>query len=268
MSEFYERLKCKEQRQEITLVFAGTGVNFWHYYPFLKQFSLEELSDFKNIYCISGGAVVVWCYCLSHLGLFDEQSIFRYDYYLRRLNHNTVFGRLIKLIGNHYLYDTKELASQIDKFACKKARELTFDDFVLKNFTCLAHDDLNNKLLYLNAHTFPKLNMGDALSSLTFPRKVFGRNLCRPIDFSTLYISDFEFADREIKKQFKDDLSQEANVYWLNMYQNKLSENRQYIKISTEKYIKAGQLYDFLALLIGIPNSRHHKVSQRYFAGS
>src|SRR5579859_6233049 len=52
-----EHTSSPEARANTVLVLSGTGVNMWHYYQFLRQFSLQALSEFSHIYGISGGAV-------------------------------------------------------------------------------------------------------------------------------------------------------------------------------------------------------------------
>ncbi len=55
-------LQEPKDRQSVVLVFAGTGINFWTYYPILQEFSLPDIRDFAGVYGISGGAGSAWIY--------------------------------------------------------------------------------------------------------------------------------------------------------------------------------------------------------------
>ena len=46
----------KTERHRCVLILGGTGINFWQYAPFLKQLSLQELKEFKAVYCVSGSS--------------------------------------------------------------------------------------------------------------------------------------------------------------------------------------------------------------------
>src|SRR5262245_48122302 len=83
-AELIAQLRSQDSRERSVLVFRGTGVNAWHYYPFLRHFSLQELSQFAAIYGVSGGAAIVWFYTLAQSGLFDEATGLDFDRIIRK----------------------------------------------------------------------------------------------------------------------------------------------------------------------------------------
>ncbi len=183
---FNDQLRSPElhdpnRRRNSVLIFYGTGVSMWHYYPFLRQFSLEDLQEFYALYGISGGASALWCYGLSLMKLFDASQIINFDSELRSLNTGTVIHRIFRLLMNRYVYDTNKLAQRIESFASPSAQRIKFSDYPLKNFTVIGFDPVNQEPLFFNARSHPDLKMGDVMASLSCPRNLWRQRLCKPI---------------------------------------------------------------------------------------
>ena len=258
------KLHEKKQREKSVLIFYGTGVNAWHYYPFLRQFSLQDLQDFRAIYGISGGAVCLWYYGLSFLGLFDSKRISRFDGELRSLNEKIIFLRLFQFIANRYVYDTSRLARQIESFACPEASAIQFAEYPLSNFTAIGYDDVNKCPLFLNAKSHPRLPMGDVMASLAFPRQIFGRKLCSPIFYSGFSISDIDFAGRGIRSGVIAELKRrhvQDDIYICNIFFGKREGNIAYIDCGHDRFPRLGQLFDLALFLLNIPNRRIEQAS-------
>lgn len=252
-----QQLTSAESRADSLLVFGGTGVNLWVYYPFLRQFSLDQLSEFRGIYGISGGASCVWYYVLEQMGLFDSASIANYESALRTLNRGSVFSRLWGLIRNTYIYQTRYLADGIEQLACPTARRLKFSEFALKNFYAVAYDFINNSLLLLNNSTSPMLQMGDAMASLAAPERIGGRRFGKPLSFDGFGITDIDFANSDIRNEFKHILkAQQAKVFWLNVAFSSTKNEFTYVKVPTNRWPRVTQLTDLLMFFGNIPNKR------------
>ena len=261
-NELLARLGSSEVRKASILVLGGTGISMWTYYPFLRHFSLSELAEFSAIYGISGGAACLWYYGLQQIGLFEDTHIVDYEPAIRTLNNGTVCGRLWGLMRNSYIYETQRLADGIEKLASPKGRHLTFSEFPLANFTAAAHDYINHRLILLNRTATPTLSMGDAMASVSAPRVLFGRRFSRPIRFAKFGISDLDFAGAALRGQFKALVKAEDRpIYWLNIYFSADKDHVTYVKLSRDRWPRAGQLYDMLMFFCGIPNTRLYSAS-------
>jgi hypothetical protein len=251
-------------RTRSVLVFSGTGFSMWKYLPFLQQFSLSQLSEFRHIYGISGGASCLWYYVLSQMGLFDTVKIKSYESAMRTLNKDSILQRLWKLTTNSFIYETQELADGIENFASTRARHLTFSEFPLTNFTAVGHDYVQNSVQYLNQQTAPNLNMADAMAALSSPRLIRNRRFCNPIHFDNFNISDFDFAGSGLRQVFKEHLvSQyaECSIYWLNIFFGGQKSPITYVKVGAELFPRVGQMLDLAAFFCGIPNARIYRRS-------
>ena len=79
-----KELAQRDRRREAVLVFRGTGFNIWHYLPFLRNFSLNELSEFQALYAVSGASLLLWLYCLIERGTITDSVAAEYDTVMRR----------------------------------------------------------------------------------------------------------------------------------------------------------------------------------------
>jgi hypothetical protein len=254
-----EHTSSPEARANTVLVLSGTGVNMWHYYQFLRQFSLQALSEFSHIYGISGGAVCAWFRVLEHMGLFDQASIATYEPLIRTLNHQRLPRRLWNLVKNTYIYESSDLANGVERIACREARTMTFAQLPLRNFTAIALDLRTNMPFHLSLDSVPTFPMADAMAALSSPGTIAGRRFCRPLEIDSFLLSDFDFAPRPLRRCFKSQLLEqhrEARVLWLNVYFSAAKGNVTYVKINKDRYPRLGQLWDGTALFLGLPNRR------------
>ena len=252
-------LQEKVRREKSVLIFYGTGVSIWHYYPFLQQFSLRQLQDFRAIYGISGGAVCLWFYVFSLVGLFDDRRISMFDVEIRSLNDEALLHRLSKFIANQYVYDPTRLIHRIESFACPKARTIQFSEYPLSNFTAIGYDDINSRPIFLNAESHPRLPMVDAMASLSLPSNIFGRKLCKPIAYGGFSISDIDFAGRNVRRAVVSDLKRkhtQDDIYICNIFFGKRDGNTTYIDCGHDRFPRLGQIFDLTLFLLNIQNRR------------
>lgn len=108
--EYVARLRSGEWRKRSVLVFRGTGLNAWHYYSFLKNFSLSELSEFAAIYGVSGGAAIVWFYVLAQCSLFDDAAGQNFDRIIRStMNAPGLRARLRRIVRRQLPYNEEDI---------------------------------------------------------------------------------------------------------------------------------------------------------------
>lgn len=108
--EYVARLRSGEWRKRSVLVFRGTGLNAWHYYSFLKNFSLSELSEFAAIYGVSGGAAIVWFYVLAQCSLFDDAAGRNFDRIIRStMNAPGLRARLRRIVRRQLPYNEEDI---------------------------------------------------------------------------------------------------------------------------------------------------------------
>ncbi len=100
----------KLARKSTVLVVCGTGTNAWHPYGFLRQFSMEELLDFKAIFGISGGSCTYYARIMESRGSFSDERIAQFDeIWSRHLNRGDVTDKVIRLVSGRYLFHTQDL---------------------------------------------------------------------------------------------------------------------------------------------------------------
>jgi hypothetical protein len=131
-------LEEEEARRQTVLWLRGTGINAWHYYGFLRHFSLEQLGQFRRIICVSGGAAVFWIYVLSLMNHFDEMLIDRYDETLRCvMNRNGILHRTVRVLSLRSPYLASQQLALLAELVSKEAFAWTWGQFPLKNFRVL-----------------------------------------------------------------------------------------------------------------------------------
>ena len=92
-------LSSSKNRTATVIVFGGTGLNFWHYFPIAQQFTVTELKEFAAIYGISGGAGPVWLRYLDDAGFFRKDLLNQFDQLIRsNFNSKPRNQKAIKLI--------------------------------------------------------------------------------------------------------------------------------------------------------------------------
>lgn len=246
-------------RQKSVLLLDGTGVSMWHYLAFLRQFSLQDLSEFAGIYGISGGAASSFIYGLSFTPLFDETRLDEYDQHLRAINKRSLPLRCWKLLSNDWIYDTQDLADSVVAFTSPEARNLTFREFPLQNYTVVGFDDVNSRPILVNSSTHPEVRMVDALASVSLPRRAFGRRLCRPIPFDGFGICDLAFTGTAARQKVMADISGRHNgcrLYVCNLFRHKSSGQVRYLKFGRDRLPGLSQYRDLLLFFLNLPNPR------------
>jgi hypothetical protein len=265
--EYVARLRSRDWRERSVLVFRGTGLNAWHYYPFLKNFSLSEMSEFSAIYGVSGGAAIVWFYVLAQCGLFDDAAGRNFDWIIRStMNACGPRARLRRIIGRQLPYNEEDIGRFLSSLPAKEARNLTFAESKLPNFTVVAHNKRNDGLLLINAHTHPKARVLDVLSQAGTPRTLHpdtaGRHEGQEV------ISDFDFAGGAAKRAFQRHLEThqaQQRVYQINMLRDAVENGTVFVKVCADRMPRWSQAMDLVLLLLGVPNSHYRTTFEKTY---
>ena len=256
--EYVARLRSAEWRKRSVLVFRGTGLNAWHYYSFLKNFSLSELSEFAAIYGVSGGAAIVWFYVLAQCSLFDDAAGRNFDRIIRStMNAAGLRARLRRIVRRQLPYNEEDICRFLSSLPAKKARNLTLAESALRNFTVVAHDKRNDELLLLTAHTHPDSRMLDVLSQAGTPS---GLDPTARRGGEAPVISDFDFAGGAVKQAFQCHLETHRahlTVYQVNMLRDALEEGTVFVKVCADRMPRWSQAMDLVLLFLGLPNSHY-----------
>jgi hypothetical protein len=262
-----KELRSRSGRENAVLVLRGTGLNCWHYYPWLRQFEPEELAEFRAIYGISGGAVVLWFYCMACEGHFDPALVPRFDRLMRRLmNRYDPVQRVRRMLSGSYPYDMEDGYRILTRLVSPKALEQTFHDFSLRNFSVVGYDERSERLLLLNAETAPQFALSRVLSYVVTTSIAWGRPFCARPEYHGTLLADYEFACPQIKQQFRDHLRTqhaENRIYQINIMRNRDDGNMRFVKVCADSFPKMGQAYDFLLFFLGIANSRYYQAFAR-----
>jgi hypothetical protein len=260
MKDDLRRLFSRESRQDTVLVIRGTGLNFWHYFPLLRQFTLEDLREFRGIYAVSGGAAAIWFYCLAQEQLLMVDGT-AYDRLLRKImNRYRLFPRMWKYLRNQYTYFAEDNLTLIKHMVAPEAMTQTLSQLPLRNLVIVAHDEQQGRQLLLRPDTHPEFGMAEVISRIGTRSAVGGKKLCARTEYCGLYIADFELATHDVKKQLHQHLiSEQADmaIYQINIFRNGARGDIRYVKICRDRFPGLGQLQDFVLLYLGIPNSRY-----------
>jgi hypothetical protein len=262
MSGMTTGLQSKAVRERAVLVLRGTGLNIWHYQGFLKNFSLQELAEFRAIYGISGGAVALWFYVLGHLGLFDETVVVDFDRLMRSvMNHYNLVTRLWKMATKTHAYQAEDNLRLLLLLTSPKAAHQTLRDFPLPNFSVVAHEQISDSLLLIDAEAYPHFSIPKVLSYVvTTSATTKGIPLVAREPYQGLSISDFDFANTKTKQQFRHFLSTKHSsdrVFQINILRSGSEANTTYVKVSTDRSPRIRQAFDFILFFLGIPNRRY-----------
>jgi hypothetical protein len=260
MNDELERLFSRESRQEMVLVIRGTGLNFWHYFPFLHHFTVEDLQEFRAIYAVSGGAAAIWFYCLAQEQLLMVDGT-AYDHLLRQtMNRYRVLPRMWKYLRNQYTYFAEDNLTLIKRMVAPEAMTQTLSQLPLRNLVIVAHDEQQGQQLLLRHDTHPELEMAEIVSRIGTRSAAWGRKLCARTEYRGLYIADFELAAQDVKKQLHQHLileHAERAIYQINIFRDGTRGGVRYVKVCRDRFPRLGQLQDFVLLYLGIPNSRY-----------
>jgi len=250
-------------RKNTVLIFGATGINFWYYYPLVRQFSLEELKEFKAVYGISGGAASYWLYCLARRNHSYEDRVSQFDILMRqKLNRYGIIKKLGRLIKNEYIYSGSDLLSLMSEFVSPEAMEYTFHDFEMENYHVLGHDFHSNQLIVFSRENTPGIPIAHAIAGSVFPRRIGNKMFCRGTE-EYPYISDIEFADKKLKRNFFNSINEHYrgnNIFYFNLYKTEKKDNINKIKVPRTRYPNKEQITDLLLAFFNLPNSRYKKV--------
>ena len=265
--EYVAKLGSREWRERSVLVFRGTGLNAWHYYSFLKNFSLSELSEFAAIYGVSGGAAIVWFYVLAQCGLFHDAKGKNFDRIIRStMNAAGLRARLRRVIRQQLPYDEEDIARFLSSLPAKEARNLTFAESRLPNFTVVAHDKQKDSLLLIDAHTHPRVRVLDVLSQAGTPRTVHPETPKQ--DEERQVISDFDFAGGAVKRAFQRHLEThqaQRNIYQVNMIRDAVDNGTVFVKVCADRMPRLSQAMDLVLLFLGLPNSHYRTTFEKSY---
>jgi len=266
--EYVARLRSREWRERSVLVFRGTGLNAWHYYSFLKNFSLSELSEFAAIYGVSGGAAIVWFYVLAQRSLFDDTAGRNFDRIIRStMNAPGLRARLQRIARRQLPYNEEDIGRFLSSLPAKEARNLTFAASALPNFTVVAHEQRNDELLLLDAHTHPEARMLDVLSQAGTPREI-NPETARERGNAQV-ISDFDFAGGAVKQAFQRHLElHRANlrIYQVNMLRDAVENGTVFVKVCADRMPRWSQAMDLVLLFLGLPNSHYRTTFEKSYS--
>jgi hypothetical protein len=255
-------LNTEGARRRTVLWLRGTGINAWHYYGFLKQFSLEQLSQFKKIVCVSGGAAVFWVYVLSLRNQFDESIVDRYDEIVRRvMNRSGIVCRTKRILSFHAPYLASQQRELLSELVSKESFGWTFSQFPLSNFRVLvARENVGYRELG-DAGIDDALQVAAAIAVGGTP--LSGQDL--QIDGIDADCFDFELATTKCRKAYQRELiarfSQERKLILNTTLQiSDASGNCSYLCFTPDKYAGLMRTLDSARLFLDLPSDRYRKV--------
>jgi hypothetical protein len=261
----YSKLACAENRSRSVLVIAGAGVNIWHYLPFLSNFSVQALNEFKAIYAASGGAGAFWAHCLLSENQFRTEDIGKYDGLVRSvLNRLPLYRRLGRMLLGKYAYDAADLLTVMSNLITPNAKSITFSQSAVSSFHVIGHRLDNQSALAIGADNFPNLEILRAIANCALPERIGRRLFGKRLGLDGFPVSDFEFAPQEIRRAFRRELVArypDDTIYWVNIRRSGIRGSIEYVKVSADKFPTLMQAYDFALAFFGIPNERFRKVS-------
>ena len=265
--EYAARLNSPEWRERSVLVFRGTGLNAWHYYPFLKNFSLAELNQFAAIYGMSGGAAMVWFYNLMQRGFFDEAARTNFDQVIRSTMNAAGFRlRMKRVIRRQLPYNEEDTFRFLSALSLTHARNLTFAESELPGFTVVAHDKRSDRLLLIHEDTHPQANVLSVLSQAGTPRAVDRATTRHPA--ASPAISDFDFASGSVKREFQRHLESrhpQHHIYQINMLRDAVENQMVFLKVCGDRMPRWWQLIDLVSLVLGLPNAHYRATLGRVY---
>jgi hypothetical protein len=261
--ELVEKLRLPEWRRQSVLVFRGTGVNAWHYYPFLKNFSLAELSEFPAIYGVSGGAAIVWFYALAQRRLFDDSVGNRFDAIIRStMNEPGLATRIGRVLHSRAPYDAHDIDRFLSSLPEKAALGQTFAECPLPNFAVVAHELLRDELRIIDARTHPRTRILDVLARAGSLSTGDAAQLGGDV------ISDFDFAGGSVKRAFQQHLDRAhpgQQIYQVNIRRDAVEDRTVFVKVCGDRLPRCAQAMDLLLLLAGLPNTHYRTTFERRY---
>jgi hypothetical protein len=261
-----EELAQKDQRRDAVLVFRGTGFNIWHYFPFLRNFSLKELSEFRALYAISGASLLLWLYCLMQQGIITDSVAAEYDAVMRRSPRHGLLRRTARVLAGRYPYSAGEFMKVLRALAPPHASDQTLGQLPLDRLSFVAQEESRKQLLVLSPECFPSYSIGEVISRVVTWSNIFGRPFCYREPYRGLLIGDFDFADKGVKSQFREYLRTKhpgAPIYQINLFRTIECKPDRFVRICYDRFPRVWQVIDFGAFYFGIPNSRYRYTASR-----
>jgi hypothetical protein len=265
----WEDLKQEDRRRETVLVFRGTGLNIWHYYPFLKNFSLRELSQFRALYAVSGAALLLWLYCLIEQEIITDAVAAQYDAVMRRsLNRRGLLQRTGRLLAGRYPYAAEDFLEVFRRLAPPPACDQTLGQLPLTRMRVVAQDESRKQLLVLGPNECASYSMGEVISRAVTWEELFGRPFCYRTPYRGLLIGDFDFAGKGVRDQFRQHLRTQhpgASIYQINLFQTAEHDSSRFVRLGYDRFPRAWQIIDFGCFYFGIPNCRYRQTASRKY---
>jgi hypothetical protein len=263
-TDLVARLRMQAWRRQSVIVFRGTGVNAWHYYPFLRNFTLAELGDFAAIYGVSGGAAIVWFHVLALTGLFDDTVYREFDHIIRAtMNERGFAARFGRLVHRRFPYSVDEVYRFLAALPAPEARRQTLSQVALPNFSIVAHDVAADRLLIIDGATHPDAPMIELLARAGTPQS---RSQRQEASAGLEGVSDFDFAPGHVKRDFQQHLLARhagCNVYQVNLLRDGVDRHTVFIKACGDPFPRVSQALDFGLLFTGLPNPRYRVTFER-----
>jgi hypothetical protein len=261
-----KELAQRDRRREAVLVFRGTGFNIWHYFPFLRNFSLKELSEFQALYAISGASLLLWLYCLMERGMITSSVAAEYDVVMRKSPRYGLLRRTARLLAGRHPYSAGEFMNVLRGLAPSPASEETLGQLPLERLSFVAQDESRKQLLVLNPECFPSLSIGEVISRVVTRSNIFGRPFCYRTPYCGMLIGDFDFADKRVKNQFREylrDKHPRAPIYQINLFRTSERKPDRFVRICYDRFPRLWQVIDFGSFYFGIPNRRYLNTASR-----
>ncbi len=249
------------------LVFRGTGFNIWHYWPLLKTFSFEELSQFRAVYAVSGASLLLWLYCLVEQHAISPHAAKAYDKAMRGgLNQRGLLERTALALAGKAPYAAADFLRVFRELAPPPACDQTFGELGLKTLTIAAHEETRRELLLFNAQNFPSARVGEIVSRAVTWSEMSGRPFCQRTPYKGMMIGDFDFGGPDVPEQFRAHLRTThpgAAVYHVNLFQNRTRETDRFVRVCFDRHPRIWQLIDFALFYLGLPNVRYERTAAR-----
>lgn len=264
--DLLEELGQKDHRRLAVLVFRGTGFNIWHYLPFLRNFSLQELSEFRALYAISGASLLLWLYCLMERGMITGSVASEYDEVMRRSPRYGLLRRTARILRGRYPYSAEEFMRVLRGLAPAHACDETLGQLPLERLNFVAQDESRKQLLVLNAECFPSFSVGEVISRVVTWSSIFGRPFCYRTPYHGMLIADFDFADVRVKNQFREYLRNKhpgAPIYQINLFRTIERKPDRFVRICYDRFPRLWQVIDFGSFYFGIPNARYSRTASQ-----
>jgi hypothetical protein len=257
--DFSKILQNEQTRRRTVLWLRGTGLNAWSYYGFLEKFSIDQLSQFERIVCVSGGAAVFWLYVLSLNGHFNTTKVTQFDNILRRvMNRDGIVLRTSRALCFKSPYTASRYLTLLQELVDREASDWTWNQFPLRNFRVLTRKDDNSY------HEFGELDADGTLPLA--PLLAIGGTPSTGQDIKVFGVdgvySDFEYAPADVRRVYKKNLiarypSHQKLILNTRLQLADVGGNCSYLRLSSDKWPRLMQSVDYMFLFLGLPNSRY-----------